>query len=108
MTLIGTRKEINFFFKFVTYDLNFRSKETGEIIIKTKSDYWIVGKISNLREFFVVIQQKNASIIEIDGNDSYNYLLKVLLTLQNMGISDIFTNFGHFNSNCHNHLDHVI
>ena len=31
------------------------------------SDYWIVGKISNLREFFVVIQQKNASIIQIDG-----------------------------------------
>ncbi|KAJ8687341.1 hypothetical protein QAD02_023135 [Eretmocerus hayati] len=43
-----------------------RLKEAGEIVIKTMSDYWIVGKLSNLRKFFVVIQQKNASIIEID------------------------------------------
>lgn len=45
----------------------FRSKEACEIVVKTVSDYWIVGKLSNLREFYVVIQQKNASIIEIDG-----------------------------------------
>lgn len=44
-----------------------RLNEAGEIIIKTISDYWIVGKLSNLREFFVIIQQKSASIIEIDG-----------------------------------------
>lgn len=31
------------------------------------SDYWVVGKLSNLREFFVVIQQKSASIMEIEG-----------------------------------------
>lgn len=43
-----------------------RLKEAGEIIIKTISDYWVIGKLSNLREFFVVIQQKSASIIEID------------------------------------------
>ena len=47
--------------------LLFRLNEAGEIIIKTISDYWIVGKLSNLREFFVIIQQKSASIIEIDG-----------------------------------------
>lgn len=41
-------------------------KEAGEIIIKTMSDYWVTGKLSNLREFFVVMQQKNASIIEIE------------------------------------------
>ncbi|XP_035723907.1 vacuolar fusion protein CCZ1 homolog isoform X1 [Vespa mandarinia] len=43
-----------------------RLKEAGEIIIKTISDYWVIGKLSNLREFFVVIQQKSASILEID------------------------------------------
>lgn len=43
-----------------------RLKEAGEIVIKTMSEYWVVGKLSNLREFFVVIQQKNASLIEID------------------------------------------
>lgn len=47
--------------------LTFRLKEAGEVIIKTLSDYWVIGKLSNLREFFVVIQQKSASIIEIDG-----------------------------------------
>ncbi|XP_015173320.1 PREDICTED: vacuolar fusion protein CCZ1 homolog [Polistes dominula] len=41
-------------------------KEAGEIIIKTISDYWVIAKLSNLREFFVVIQQKSASILEID------------------------------------------
>ncbi|CAK9826959.1 Vacuolar fusion protein CCZ1 homolog [Anthophora retusa] len=41
-------------------------KEAGEIIVKTMSDYWVVGKLSNLREFFVVIQQRSASIIEIE------------------------------------------
>lgn len=50
-----------------TNRLTFRLKEAGEIIIKTISDYWVIGKLSNLREFFVVIQQKSASIIEIDG-----------------------------------------
>lgn len=41
-------------------------KEAGEIVIKTMSDYWVIGKLANLREFFVVIQQKSASIIEIE------------------------------------------
>lgn len=46
-------------------DIN-RMKEAGEIVIKTKSGYWIVGKLSNSREFFVVIQNNNAHFIEID------------------------------------------
>lgn len=54
--------------------LTLRSKEAGEIIIKTMSDYWVIGKLSNLREFFVVIQQKSASIIEIDGGYSIFYV----------------------------------
>lgn len=37
------------------------------------SDYWVVGKLSNLREFFVVIQQKSASIMEIEGNNDNMY-----------------------------------
>jgi len=42
---------------------------TGEIILKTMSDYWVVGKFSNLREFYVVIHQKNANLIEINGKN---------------------------------------
>lgn len=55
-----------------------RLKEAGEIIIKTISDYWVVGKLSNLREFFVVIQQKSASIIEIDGGYNIFYATELV------------------------------
>jgi len=64
--------------------LTFRLKEAGEIIIKTLSDYWVIGKLSNLREFFVVIQQKSASIIEIDGK--YNNIFCVSLASNNLSI----------------------
>ncbi|CAG5046000.1 unnamed protein product [Parnassius apollo] len=37
----------------------------GEIIIKTLDEYWITGKSSNEREFYVVLQRKNANIIEV-------------------------------------------
>jgi hypothetical protein len=47
----------------------FRMSTTGEIILKTMSDYWVVGKVSNLREFYVVIHQKNANLIEINGKN---------------------------------------
>lgn len=43
-----------------------RMSTTGEIILKTMNDYWVVGKVSNLREFYVVIHQKNANLIEIN------------------------------------------
>lgn len=44
-----------------------RSPEDGEIIVKTSTDNWVVGKKSDHREFFVVINQKNANLIEING-----------------------------------------
>lgn len=43
-----------------------RMSTTGETILKTMSDYWVVGKISNLREFYAVIQQKSANLIDIN------------------------------------------
>ncbi|XP_021927483.1 vacuolar fusion protein CCZ1 homolog isoform X2 [Zootermopsis nevadensis] len=43
-----------------------RMSTTGETILKTMTDYWVVGKVSNLREFYVVIHQKNANLIEIN------------------------------------------
>jgi len=46
-----------------------RMSTTGETILKTMSDYWVVGKLSNLREFYVVIHQKNANLIEINGKN---------------------------------------
>uniref|UniRef100_A0A1B6CC35 CCZ1/INTU/HSP4 first Longin domain-containing protein n=1 Tax=Clastoptera arizonana TaxID=38151 RepID=A0A1B6CC35_9HEMI len=40
---------------------------TSETVLKTTSDYWVVGKMSNAREFYVAIQHKNANLIEING-----------------------------------------
>lgn len=60
-------------------NLILRLNEAGEIIIKTISDYWIVGKLSNLREFFVIIQQKSASIIEIDGKSLLYFIIFSLI-----------------------------
>lgn len=38
----------------------------GELVVKTCSDCWIVGRKSNSREFFVVLNQKNSSLVDID------------------------------------------
>lgn len=37
-----------------------------EVIMKTQSDYWVVGRKSDQREFFVILNQKNANLIEIN------------------------------------------
>lgn len=43
-----------------------KSGEDGETLMKTMSDCWVVGKKSDQREFYVVINQKNANLIEIN------------------------------------------
>ena len=42
-------------------------QEDGETFVKTMSDCWIVGRKSDQRELFVILNQKNANLIEIDG-----------------------------------------
>ncbi|KAI5719731.1 hypothetical protein M8J76_014018 [Diaphorina citri] len=39
---------------------------TSETIVKTLNDYWVIGKQSNSREFYIVIQHKNANLVEIN------------------------------------------
>ncbi|XP_015763387.1 PREDICTED: vacuolar fusion protein CCZ1 homolog [Acropora digitifera] len=41
-------------------------QEDGETYVKTMSDCWIVGRKSDQREIFVILNQKNANLIEID------------------------------------------
>jgi hypothetical protein len=51
-------------------DMNSRRSLLGhssETIVKTMHDYWVVAKNSNSREFYVALQQKNASLIDISG-----------------------------------------
>ena len=48
-------------------DLNgITNVEDGETIVKTINDSWVVGKKSDQREFYVVLTQKNANLIEIN------------------------------------------
>ncbi|MGH0116973.1 UNVERIFIED_CONTAM: hypothetical protein FKN15_024918 [Acipenser sinensis] len=37
-----------------------------EIIVKAMTDYWIVGKKSDQRELYVILNQKNANLIEVN------------------------------------------
>ena len=46
-------------------------QEDGETFVKTMSDCWIVGRKSDQRELFVILNQKNANLIEIDGKWSF-------------------------------------
>ncbi|XP_029432713.1 vacuolar fusion protein CCZ1 homolog isoform X1 [Rhinatrema bivittatum] len=43
-----------------------RVDEDEEIIVKAMSDYWIVGKKSDQRELYVILNQKNANLIEVN------------------------------------------
>lgn len=47
--------------------LIFSFQEDGETFVKTMSDCWIVGRKSDQRELFVILNQKSANLIEIDG-----------------------------------------
>ena len=57
--------------------------EDGETIIKTCTDCWVVGKKSDQREFYVVLNQKNANLIEINGmSDRFFHIVTILLLIQ--------------------------
>ncbi|CAI9723484.1 Hypothetical predicted protein [Octopus vulgaris] len=43
-----------------------KCEDDAETIVKTLNDSWVVGKKSDHREFYVVINQKNANLIEIN------------------------------------------
>ncbi|CAL1277491.1 unnamed protein product [Larinioides sclopetarius] len=43
-----------------------KMKDIGEIIGKTVSDCWVVGKLSDERELYVILQQKNANIVDVN------------------------------------------
>ena len=43
-----------------------RVDEDEEIVVKAMSDYWVVGKKSDQRELYVILNQKNANLIEVN------------------------------------------
>ena len=54
----------------VTALLPVRVDEDEEIIVKAMTDYWVVGKKSDQRELYVILNQKNANLIEVNGMSS--------------------------------------
>lgn len=46
------------------------------------SDYWVVGKKSDQRELYVILNQKNANLIEVNGKQG-------LVFEQNFNATDI-------------------
>nr|CAG4643293.1 EOG090X084E [Ilyocryptus agilis] len=65
-------------------DEDFSTFGEGEIVIKTKSDAWILGKLSNHRHLYVVVTRKNAELTEIcdDVRRLRNVLFKDILLLE--------------------------
>lgn len=50
-----------------SFRLSPRVDEDEEIIVKAMTDYWVVGKKSDQRELYVILNQKNANLIEVNG-----------------------------------------
>lgn len=67
----------------LTFALHVRVDEDEEIIVKAMTDYWVVGKKSDQRELYVILNQKNANLIEVNGMSTTSFpftcLLKALL-----------------------------
>lgn len=38
--------------------------------MKAMTDYWVVGKKSDQRELYVILNQKNANLIEVNGRSN--------------------------------------
>ena len=62
--------------------LSTRVDEDEEIIVKAMTDYWVVGKKSDQRELYVILNQKNANLIEVNGMSPSpgNVLIIVIVT----------------------------
>lgn len=60
------------------FKTSFRVDEDEEIIVKAMSDYWVVGKKSDQRELYVILNQKNVNLIEVNGKDCFLLPLNTL------------------------------
>ena len=60
--------------------------EDGETIIKMSNDSWVVGKKSDQREVYIIIHEKNANLIEINGKHSpaWNLMLEFFYTFHEL------------------------
>ncbi|XP_025235509.1 vacuolar fusion protein CCZ1 homolog B isoform X1 [Theropithecus gelada] len=65
-----------------------RVDEDEEIIVKAMSDYWVVGKKSDRRELYVILNQKNANLIEVNGKRGQETLCNAVQQHLLLGLTD--------------------
>lgn len=46
---------------------NRSSENITELMVRTQDDGWIIGRKSDQREFYVIFDQKNANLLEVNG-----------------------------------------
>ncbi|KAH7948911.1 hypothetical protein HPB49_003400 [Dermacentor silvarum] len=63
-------------------------EDAGEMTAKTTTEWWVVGKVSDKREFYVVLNQKSTNIIQIHG--APYFLLSLFLILRHLHFTDYF------------------
>ena len=42
-------------------------ENTSEVLVRTSTDRWLVGRKSDDREFYVIFDSKNATLLEVNG-----------------------------------------
>lgn len=52
----------------------------SETIVKTMNEFWVVSKVSNSREFYIALQQKNASLIDVSGKCVFLLIFMIKFT----------------------------
>ena len=52
---------------FLMFFFSWTDNDDGELIVKSSTDFWVVGKKCDQREVYIIIHQKNANLIDING-----------------------------------------
>lgn len=45
--------------------IDMKKCSSGELVVKTSQDHWVVGRSGDGREFYVVVSHKNANLVEV-------------------------------------------
>ena len=80
------------FFVCVCVCLSTRVDEDEEIIVKAMTDYWVVGKKSDQRELYVILNQKNANLIEVNGMSPSPGNVLIIVIVTTVDISGLMLN----------------
>lgn len=49
----------------VDMHIDMKKCRSGELVVKTSQDHWVVGRSGDGREFYVIVSHKNANLVEV-------------------------------------------